>query len=622
MVLRANKHEPGIGGHISTFASAATLYEVGFNHFFRAGSRRRSRRRVLPGARGARHLLARVSRRAPHRKAARQLPPRARARRRPVVVSASVADARLLGISHGVDGARPDHGDLPGAVHPLPGRSRAEEAVELESVGVSRRRRDRRARIARRHHAARAREARQPHLRRQLQPAAARRSGARQRPDHSGARGGVPRRGLERHQGDLGQRLGSAARERQRRPARQADGRGCRRRVSEVHRRVRRVPAQAFLGQVPAAARDGQAPLRRRAEEADAGRARSGQGLQRLQGGGRAQGAADRPADSHHQRLRARRRGRGEEHHPSAEEADRRRAARRSRALQHSGSRRKAQRGAVLPARRQEPRSLVPERAPQGARRLAADSATARRPRCPRRRIRKSSKSSARAPNGAPPRRRWCSCGCCRSCCATRTSARWSCRSCPTKRARSAWNRCSAQVGIYSHVGQLYEPVDMDTLLYYKESTDGQILEEGINEAGSLASFIAAGTAYSTHGVNTIPFFIYYSMFGFQRVGDLIWAAADSRAPRLPAWRHGRTHDAGRRRAAASGRQQPRARVPGAELRVLRSGVRLRAGGHHRRRHQADVCRSGEHLLLPHGDERATTRCRRCPRAPTSRAAS
>jgi pyruvate dehydrogenase E1 component len=85
-------------------------------------------------------------------------------------------------------------------------------------------------------------------------------------------------------------------------------------------------------------------------------------------------------------------------------------------------------------------------------------------------------------------------------------------------------------VGIYSHVGQKYEPVDMDTLLYYKEAQDGQILEEGITEAGSLSSFIAAGTAYSTHGVNTIPFFIYYSMFGFQRVGDLIWAGADSRA--------------------------------------------------------------------------------------------
>jgi pyruvate dehydrogenase E1 component len=85
------------------------------------------------------------------------------------------------------------------------------------------------------------------------------------------------------------------------------------------------------------------------------------------------------------------------------------------------------------------------------------------------------------------------------------------------------------QVGIYSHAGQVYEPVDMDTLLYYKEASDGQILEEGINEAGSISSFIAAGTAYATHGVNTIPFFIFYSMFGFQRIGDLIWAAADSR---------------------------------------------------------------------------------------------
>jgi len=83
------------------------------------------------------------------------------------------------------------------------------------------------------------------------------------------------------------------------------------------------------------------------------------------------------------------------------------------------------------------------------------------------------------------------------------------------------------QVGIYSHVGQKYEPVDSETLLYYKEATDGQILEEGITEAGSLSSFIAAGTAYSTHQVNTIPFFIFYSMFGFQRIGDLVWAAGD-----------------------------------------------------------------------------------------------
>jgi pyruvate dehydrogenase E1 component len=81
--------------------------------------------------------------------------------------------------------------------------------------------------------------------------------------------------------------------------------------------------------------------------------------------------------------------------------------------------------------------------------------------------------------------------------------------------------------GIYAHSGQKYEPVDKHTLLYYREEKYGQILEEGINEAGALASFTAAGTAYVTHGINMIPFYIYYSMFGFQRVGDLIWAFGD-----------------------------------------------------------------------------------------------
>ena len=85
------------------------------------------------------------------------------------------------------------------------------------------------------------------------------------------------------------------------------------------------------------------------------------------------------------------------------------------------------------------------------------------------------------------------------------------------------------QFGIYSSAGQLYEPVDAGSLLFYKEAKDGQILEEGITEAGSVASFIAAGTAYSTHAINMIPFFTYYSMFGFQRIGDLIWAAGDMR---------------------------------------------------------------------------------------------
>ena len=86
------------------------------------------------------------------------------------------------------------------------------------------------------------------------------------------------------------------------------------------------------------------------------------------------------------------------------------------------------------------------------------------------------------------------------------------------------------QCGIYAHTGQLYEPVDSDQLLYYREAKDGQILEEGITEAGSMSSFVAAGTAYASHGVPMIPMFIYYSMFGFQRIGDLIWAACDCRA--------------------------------------------------------------------------------------------
>jgi pyruvate dehydrogenase E1 component len=86
------------------------------------------------------------------------------------------------------------------------------------------------------------------------------------------------------------------------------------------------------------------------------------------------------------------------------------------------------------------------------------------------------------------------------------------------------------QIGIYSPIGQLYQPEDASQLSYYKEATDGQILEEGINEAGAIASWVAAATSYSAHGFPMLPMYIYYSMFGFQRVGDEIWAAADSRS--------------------------------------------------------------------------------------------
>ncbi len=107
-------------------------------------------------------------------------------------------------------------------------------------------------------------------------------------------------------------------------------------------------------------------------------------------------------------------------------------------------------------------------------------------------------------------------------------SAGSSCRSCPT----SADFRHGGDVPPVRHLRPqrpAHEPVDSDTVLYYYEAKNGQILEEGITEAGSMASFIAAATAHSSHGINMIPFFIYYSMFGMQRIGDLIWAAGDMR---------------------------------------------------------------------------------------------
>jgi len=86
------------------------------------------------------------------------------------------------------------------------------------------------------------------------------------------------------------------------------------------------------------------------------------------------------------------------------------------------------------------------------------------------------------------------------------------------------------QLGIYSSVGQLYTPQDKEQVMFYKEDKTGQILEEGINEAGAMSSWIAAATSYSTHAVNMVPFYIYYSMFGFQRIGDLAWMAGDMQA--------------------------------------------------------------------------------------------
>ena len=168
------------------------------------------------------------------------------------------------------------------------------------------------------------------------------------------------------------------------------------------------------------------------------------------------------------------------------------------------------------------------------------------------------------------------------------------------------------EIKIYAAHGQKYEPVDADLLLSYTESPDGQILEEGITEAGSMSSFIAAGTSYATRGVPMVPFYIFYSMFGFQRVGDLIWQAADARAG-LPARRHRRPHHAARRGPAAPGRAQPGAGLDGAAVPGLRPGLRLRGGDdrpHGIRAHVRQAARG--RLLLPDPLQRELPDAARC----------
>ncbi len=144
-----------------------------------------------PGPRLPRHLRPRLPRGSAHRAAAAALPPGGAARRRqgPPVVPAPAADAGVLGVPHGLDGADRDQLDLPGPVQPLPAEPRHQGHLPAARLGLPRRRRDGRARVARRHRRGRPRGARQPHLGHQLQPAAARRTGPRQRQDHPGARG-------------------------------------------------------------------------------------------------------------------------------------------------------------------------------------------------------------------------------------------------------------------------------------------------------------------------------------------------------------------------------------------------------------------------------------------------
>ena len=256
---------------------------------------RRPRRRLplYPGPQLARHLCPCLPGRAPDRGAAAELPPGS-GRQGPVELSAPQADARVLAVPHGVHGPGPADGDLPGALPEVPARPRHRQHREPQGLGVLRRRRDGRGGKPGRHRRGGAREARQPDLRRQLQPAAPGRPGARQRQDHPGARRRVPRRRLERDQADLGQLLGPAAGARQgRHPAQDHDGHAGRRLPGDEGQR-RRLRAQALLRPPPQGAGDGRQDERRGHLAAAARRPRSAEGLRGLPPGGQPPRASPR----------------------------------------------------------------------------------------------------------------------------------------------------------------------------------------------------------------------------------------------------------------------------------------------------------------------------------------
>ena len=263
-----------------------------------------------------------------------------------------------------------------------------------------------------------------------------------------------------------------------------------------------------------------------------------------------------------------------------------------------------------------QPGGEVSARAPCGARRLPSAAPPQVGVACRRRRCRRSSACcKARATARSPPR--WRSCRCWARSCATRRSASTSCPSCPDESRTFGMEGMFRQLGIYSAVGQLYKPQDADQLMYYREDKSGQVLQEGINEAGAMSSWIAASTSYSTNDVPMIPFYIYYSMFGLQRVGDLAWLAGDMRARGfLIGGTAGRTtlngeglqHEDGHSHVLAS-------TIPNCVS--YDPDVRVRGRRHRPRRHPPHVRGAGGRVLLHHGDERelrASRDARRCRR--------
>ena len=293
---------------------------------------------------------------------------------------------------------------------------------------------------------------------------------------------------------------------------------------------------------------------------------------------------------------------RGPQHHPPGEEAVRGRAEDLPRPARAADPGREAQGRAVLPPGPGLRGGPVPPRAAQGARRLVPQrvgpegaAAEARRRR---------STPSSPAARTRRSRRRWSSRRILRNLIRDKELGPRIVPIIPDEARTFGMDPLFKEVGIYAALGQRYEPVDSDLVLTYREAVDGQVLEEGITEAGSMASLQAAATSYATHGYPMIPFYIFYSMFGFQRTGDQIWALGDARgrgfmmgatAGRTTLNGEGLQHDDG---------HSPPPRLDHPEHPRLRPGLRLRARGDRPRRHRADVREGRGRLLLRHALQR------------------
>ena len=449
MVVRANKESSELGGHIASYQSLATLYEVGYNHFWRAAERRARRRpRLLPGPLVAGQLRARVSRGPADRGAARRLPPGGLEARRADLLSAPVADAGLLAVPDRVARDRRDHLDLPGAVHEVPPGARESPRPRDARCGRS---------------SATARSTSPRRWARSGSPVASSLDNLIWVVNANLQRLDGPVRGngkiIQELESDFrgagwnvikviwGSRWDPLLAADVRRSARAGDGGVGRRRVPDLQVARRRVRARALLRQGPGAARARRAHVGRRDLAVEPRRARPAEGLRRLPRGGPPHRAADGDPREDDQGLRDGRLGRGPDDHPPGQEDDRGRAAGVPRPFRAAADRRAGPRRRVLQAARRLPGDAVPARAPRtrSAGRCRCAGERAEPLPVPLARAVQLSARGHRRPRRS--RRRWRSCACSRRCCATSSSAAGSSRSCPTSRARSGWRDCSARSG-------------------------------------------------------------------------------------------------------------------------------------------------------------------------------